>query len=749
MLPTDRQPVTIDGTDVPLVLNWMIGHEELGRLFEYEIEILCEKFDVNFNEILGKPLTVCVSKFMGVRFFHGIVTRLWRVGVRDRYLVLRATLSPRLWLLTRTTDCRIYQHLTVPEVVEKVLNEHHITVSGKRLASGDYKKWDYLTQYRESTFAFLSRIMEREGIYYYFKHTKADHEIILSDSLSCHDAVEGYDPIAVGGDGTSADRDHLTGWRMIHRVTSGASALQAHDFRLGRTADIKAVKKVSGEHDNDKLELYDYAGHYVGSQNEEKTDSSGVRASGEHYAMVLLDEQRTELEQVEGEGTARGVEVGALFHIEDLDAPTDPLLVISTRYEVHNPETQSGAAAEDVEVCKLSFSAMNSSRQFRPAQSTAKAMAAGPETATVVGSKGAEILTDPYGRVRIQFHWDREGKSNEASTCWVRVGQAWAGAQWGTIFIPRIGHEVIVQFLGGDPDRPLITGSLYNANNMPPYTLPDNATQSGIKTRSSQGGGPNNFNEIRFEDKKGEEQLYIQAEKNKDNLVKNDESVTIGHDRVKTVGNDETVKIKGNRTETVTFDETENINKNQTITVGLEQKVTVGANQTIAVTANRSISVGSNQTETITIASAETVGAAKALTIGGGYAVTVGGAMNEAIGGAKGEEIGGAKMVAVGGVSGEKVGGNKSVTAGGNVSESAGKDVSLKAGKNLSASAADDASISAGKKGVFSAGDQLTLTCGDASIVLKKNGDITINGKKIAVTGSGDVVIKGSKVSHN
>jgi len=743
MLPTDRVPVTIDGTSVPLTLNWMVGHEELGRLFEYELEVQCPVFELKFDALLGKALTVCLNKEGGIRFFNGIVTRLARVGTADRHLTLRATLSPKLWLLTKTTDCRIYQNKSVPEVVGEVLKEHAISFSPKRLEADVYKKWDYLTQYRESDFAFVSRILEREGIYYYFKHTKSDHQLVLADSVSSHDPVTGYDLVPVRPVGTtSSDRDHLTGWRMVHRVTSLGATLQAHDFRLRRGADIQAIKGAPAEHEQDDFQLYDYAGHYVASQNAEAADAGAIRGAGEHYAQVRLDEQRAELEQIEGEGSTRGLETGALLKIDDLDAPKDKILLISTHHEIRSPDPQSSGGGSEVgEVCTMSFTAMNSQRQFRAARMHQRITAGGPETATVVGTAGEEILTDAYGRVRIQFHWDREGKSNESSTCWVRVSQMWAGSGWGSIYIPRIGQEVIVQFLGGDPDRPVITGCLYNANNMPPYTLPTNATQSGVKSRSTKGGAPSNFNEIRFEDKKGKEQLYIQAEKNQDNLVKADASLSVGHDRTKSVGNNENVTVGVDRTEKV----------------GANETVTIGANQTLSVAANRSITVGANQTETIAIAFAETVGAAKALSIGAAYQVSVGAAMNETIGGLKAEEIGGAKTVMIGGISSEKVGGNKSVTAGGNISESAGGKVTISAGgdgavssgKNLTASAGDNFSAGAGKKATISAGDQLTLTCGDATIVLKKNGDIVINGKKITVKGSGDVVVKGSKIDEN
>ena len=740
MLPTERLPVTIDGTSDPLLLHWMSGHEELGRLFEYELEIYSEKHDLKFDALLGKPLTVCLSKTGGTnRFFNGILTRIRNLGVKDRYLVFRATLSPRLWLLKKTTDVRIYQKKTVPDVVKEVLREHGIQFS-ERL-SETYPKWDYLTQYRESDFAFVSRIMERAGIYYYFTHTQAGHEMVLSDSLSSHDTVPEYDKIPVRNAGSAeAQRDHITGWRLSHQITSVGATLQMHDFRLRLGSDVKGKAGVPAEHDQDEFQLYDYSGMYHAAQEADSGSAGDWRTEGERYAKVQLDEQRTEFERIDGEGNARGLQVGALFQFDDLNAPQDNLLATFTQYELRNPSFESSETGDE-KICEMSFSCINSKRQFRPARITEKPVASGPETAVVVGAAGEEITTDKFGRIRIQFHWDREGKNDDKSTCWVRVAQMWAGAQWGSIYIPRIGHEVVVQFLGGDPDRPIVTGSVYNTNNMPPYTLPDNKTQSGIKSRSTKGGTPSNFNELRFEDKKGSEQVYIQAEKNQDNLVKADATLSVGHDRTKSIGNDETVTVGNNRTETVGVDETETVGNNQTITVGVNQTLTVGA--------NRTISVGANQVETIAIAFAETVGAAKALSIGGAYQVSVGAAMNETIVGLKAEEIGGAKVVLVGGVSSEKVGGGKSVSAGGAITETAGKDMGLSAGANLNAAAKGNVAISAGKKGSLTAADELTLKCGSAVIVLKKNGDIVVNGKKISLKGSADVVVKGSKIGHN
>ena len=552
MLPTERLPITIDGPPVPLLLHWMTGHEELGRPFAYELEIFSEKMDLGLDTLLGKPMTVCLAKLGGVRFFNGIVTRLWRVGTTSRYLVLRAVLSPKLWLLGRTTDCRIYQKKSVPDVVKEVLREHAITFS-TRLQDGDYTPWDYLTQYRESDLAFVSRIMEREGIYYYFKHTQTAHEMVLADSASSHYPRPSYEQVPIWSAGTAqAERDHFTSFKLVSEVTSIGATLQAHDFRLRRGANLTAIAGTAAEHEHDEFQLYDYPGHYVGSQNQEAADAGVIRTAGEHYARARLDERRSDLERIEAEGNPAGIETGAVFQLDDLGAPTDKLLVVGTNHELRNAAFESsGEGIGEREICQMACVALNLKRQFRPTQSSDGPRAIGPETAIVVGPKGEEIYTDKYGRVRVQFYWDREGQLDENSTCWVRVGQMWAGANWGSIYIPRVGQEVIVQFLGGDPDRPIVMGGVYNADNMPPYTLPDNATQSGIKSRSSKGGAPSNFNELRFEDKKGDEEVFIQAEKNKTVNVKNNRAATIGANDTISVGGDRSVTVTGNLSVTV------------------------------------------------------------------------------------------------------------------------------------------------------------------------------------------------------
>jgi len=365
-------------------------------------------------------------------------------------------------------------------------------------------------------------------------------------------------------------------------------------------------------------------------------------------------------------------------------------------------------------VYKNTFTCIPYDVPFRPPLVTPRSVIHGSQTAIVVGPSGEEIYTDKFGRVKVQFHWDREGNKDENTTCWIRVGQIWAGQGWGAVFIPRIGHEVIVSFLEGDPDRPIVTGSVYDSMNMPPYPLPAEKTKSTIKSNSSKGGG--GFNELRIEDKKGSEEVYLHGEKDWNILIKNDKGQNVGHDETLSVGN------------------------NRTKAVGADQAVSIGNNHTETIGANKSINVGANKDEMVTINTTETIGVAKELTIGGAYQVSVGAAMNETVGAIKAEEIGANKSVIVGANSSEQIGGNKSVQVGKNISEQIAGKHDEQVTKEYSLKA---------KKISLTAEDEFTIKTGSAEIIMKKNGDITIKGKKINVTGSGNITMKGKKILQN
>jgi type VI secretion system secreted protein VgrG len=765
------QPISVT-TPLPpadLVFGAMRCNEGLSVLGEMDVSLLSPKSDLKPAELLGKTVTVTAAlREEGQRHFHGFVTRFGLGARQGKYFGYRVTVSPWLWFLTRSTDCRIFQDMTVEEIVKKVFKDYGFADFEFRLFRS-YRKWVHCVQYRESDFNFVARMLEHEGIYWWFDHTDTAHKLILVDSQSAHDAAPGCEklPFIEQGAQSSPDTDCVYDWNYAQQVRSGRFALASYDFERPST-DLKVDAEQERDHAQADLEVFDWQGDYI-----QKSD-------GTQLVEDRRDELQTPWETFRGSSNAQGVEAGRLVEITN-HARGDfngEYVVTTVQHQIWGDGRESGQEAGGY---SCEFTAIRSSQQFRPQRRTPKPFVQGPQTAVVVGPSGEEIFTDKYGRVKLHFHWDRESKKNEKSSCWVRVSHPWAGKNFGIVDIPRIGQEVVVDFLEGDPDQPLITGRVYNAEQMPPWELPANATQSGILTRSSKGGAYGNANAIRFEDKKGAEQLWIHAEKNQDIEVENDETHWVGHDRSKTVDHDETVQVKHDRTETV--------GNNETITVGVNRTENVGSNETIGIGSNRTETVGSNETITIGANRTENVGAKETISIGGNRTVTVGASetvavalqrthavgINETItiGAAQEIAIGAAQVVAVGAMQTVTVGANQSTTVGAaqsnsigaaqstdvgaNRSISVGGDQSTKVGGGRSASVGKDDTLKVAKNLVIDAGDSVTIKTGSASISMKKDGTIIIKGKDITIDGSGkinvkassDIVMKGSKILQN
>ena len=534
------------GKDV-LLFGRMTAHERLGRLFQFDLELFSEDCDLKLTDVLGQAMGVRLELpgERGTRYFHGYVTDFRYRGMnRLRYGVYHATLRPWLWFLTRTADCRIFQNQKVPDLIKGIFAEHGFTDYDDKGLSGNYRQWEYCVQYRETDFNFISRLMEQEGIYYYFKHEQGKHILMLADGYGAHQKFKGYEQVPYFPPDVHdhRERDHLSELRLQVSHQPGAYALNEFDFK---TPGKKLLAKLANpkDHARAQFEIYDYPGEYL------------EYGEGETYTRLRLEELLAQHESVAAQGNAAGLAVGHLFNLtgcprQDLNRE---YLIESATHQVESDAYESVAGSRGAgKLYQGEYVLLDAKQPYRAPRTTPKPVVQGPQTATVVGKAGEEIWTDEYGRVKVQFHWDREGQRNENSSCWIRVSQVWAGKQWGAIHIPRIGQEVIVDFLEGDPDQPIITGRVYNGANMPPYTLPANQTQSGIKSRSSKGGGPDNFNEIRFEDKKGQEEVYIHAERNLKTVVEASESRSVGGSRTTTIQKDETLTIKeGNRTETL------------------------------------------------------------------------------------------------------------------------------------------------------------------------------------------------------
>jgi len=732
-----------------LMFESMTASAGLSMLGEMQLGLVSEKPDLKPEDLLGKPMTVSVAlRDDKQRHFHGYVTRFGIGAHRGRYFGYQASVRPWLWFLTRTADCRIFQEQSVPDIVKKVFEDHgNASFEFKLFRS--YRKWVYCVQYRETDYNFIARLLEHEGIYWYIEHGDGTSKVVLVDSQSAHDAAPGCEslPYYEGAAGTAPDTECISDWRFASEVETDKVALTSYDFERPSTS-LKADAKKSHKYSLPDFEMFDFQGEYVQA------------ADGTQWAEDRLDEHQSRFQMAHGGSNAHGIEVGRLLELARHPRPdqNDKYLITAIAVNAHvEAYESSNGANSSAGAFRCDFSAIPSAQQFRPPRRTPKPFVQGPQTAVVVGPGGEEIFTDKYGRVKVQFHWDRLGKKNEKSSCWVRVSHPWAGKNFGAIHIPRMGQEVVVDFLEGDPDQPLITGRVYNAEQMPPWDLPANATQSGILTRSSKGGSAANANALRFEDKKGAEQVWLHAEKNQDIEVENDETHWVGHDRTKTIDHDETVHVKHDRTETVDNNETitvhgmrtETVDKNETITVhqnrtekvdlnegitiGVNRTESVGANETITVGANRSVTVGSSETKTVALQRTHTVGVNETINVGANQSTSVGAAQSNTIGAAQTNDIGADRSI--------KVGGAQSTSVGKGRSASVGEDDALKVGKNL----------------VIEAADSVSIKTGDASITMKKDGTISIKGKNITIQGSGkinvkadgDMVIKGSKVGVN
>jgi len=532
------------GPDV-LLLRHMSGGDELGRPFEYELQLTSSDDAIDLNQLLGKPMSVSVQLSSGGnRYFHGLVARCSQNVDTGQFASYQVTLRPWLWMLTRTSDCKIFQNLTIPQIIKQVFRDLGFFDFEDTL-SRPYREWEYCVQYRETSFDFVSRLMEQEGIYYFFRHEKDRHVLVLADAYGAHQPAPGYESVPFyPPDGQHRERDHVSDWRLAQEVQPGSLELNDYDFQRP-SARIDVRSAMPRPHSAGDYPLYDYPGSYVQSED------------GEHYARTRIEAIQSLHERVELSGTARGLGAGHVFSLTGFSRQDQnrEYLIVASRYLISQESLETGSSSAGLQF-ESALTCIDAHQSFRTQPSTKRPIVKGPQTAVVVGTEGSEIFTDAFGRVKVHFYWDRHDQSNENSSCWIRVSQAWAGKNWGSMQIPRIGQEVIVSFLEGDPDRPIITGRVYNAEQTVPYELPANATQSGTKSRSSKGGTPANFNEIRMEDKKGAEQLYIHAERNQDIVVEVDESHSVGHDRHKSIGNDETVTVGQDRVRAVQRNDT-------------------------------------------------------------------------------------------------------------------------------------------------------------------------------------------------
>lgn len=649
-----------------LILTRFHGEERVSGLFHFHLELVSETKDVDFSALIGEGATITVDLADDTqRYIHGKIASFRQGGSDAKFTHYYAELRPTFWMLTLSADCKIFQEMTVPDILEAVLQDKGVT-DFKNNLTGSYQPREYCVQYNETHFDFLSRLMEEEGIFYYFEHADGIHTLILVDDVSGLTPCPGADTVDYGTEATWVQQNVATTVTVSESVMAGEHAVDDFYFETPTTDLMTATAGKAADPGAGTRRIYEYPGRYT------KKDR------GTALSKLRIEENEVPGKSLSGESYARPFTSGYKFTLAQhyrSDVNDEWILLrVHHAFEWDHYENQ--------------FEAIPSKTPYRPPRVTPKPFIPGTQTAIVVGKSGEEIWTDEYGRIKVQFHWDQIGTNDENSSCWIRVAQPWAGKTWGQIFLPRIDQEVVVTFVDGDPDRPLVTGSVYNAIQTVPYGLPAEQTKSTIKSNSSKGGG--GFNEMRFEDKKGEEEIYVHAQK--------DQNIEVLNDRTKTIGNDETNTIQNSRTTTIKdADDTLTVETgNRVVTVKNSRTTTIeDADDTLTVsTGNRIVNVDTGNEEH---------------TVAGDFTVTVQGNLTL--------DIKGSITV--------KAGTSISTEAGTSISEKAGTDLSNEAGTSLTNKAGttmtNEAAISLTNKG------SATQTVDGGGMLTLKGGLIKIN----------------------
>lgn len=543
-----------------LIISRADGHETLGRLFEIRLEFTAARDDLDLDALLGTDAAIRLNMageksratIANSRFFHGFFSRITYAGFQDegrpKY---RATLVPWLWFLTRTSDCRIFQNMSVKDIIGQIFKDAGFSDFEFNLKQS-YAPVEYCVQYRETDFNFVSRLMEQEGIYYHFVHEQKRHKLVMCDGMGCesHQPDRNFATLSfIGGSAVPDKQGVITDWEFSREVKPGAFAHNDFNFLTpSPDPNLRLVTRSSAPKPQKPhpFEIYDAPGGFMNP------------GEGSRYARIRMEELLADRDVASARTNIQGVCAGRKFTLAK--HPTKKqnrgYLVTAVQWSAHEGGYGSGGGGGG-EFFSCGFSCIPDDGVFRSARVTPVPKIDGPQTAIVVGPPGDEIDVDEHGRVKVQFPWDREGACNAKSSCYIRVSQPWAGSGFGGMAVPRIGQEVVVEFIDGDPDRPLITGRVYNGTAKPPYALPEHATRTVIKTNSSKGGG--GFNELRFEDKKGKEQIFIHAERNRDLRIKKDnlefiggeEHIMVKKDRFEKVDGDVHLKIGGEQNEKV------------------------------------------------------------------------------------------------------------------------------------------------------------------------------------------------------
>ncbi|HBA8168599.1 TPA: type VI secretion system tip protein VgrG, partial [Escherichia coli] len=536
------------------------GTETVGELFTYSIKLktpdilnldyVSPAANLQLKPMVGKDLCVNIElDGGGKRYISGLVTAARVVGHQGRSVVYELRLEPWLKTLTHTSDYKAFQNKNVVNILDEVLDEYPWPVEKRLVENYPTRAWQ--VQYGETDFDFIQRLMQEWGIYWWFEHNENSHTLVLADAINVHKACADSPLVCYYQKGLKLDKEFIHTITANESLRSGQWVLNDFDFMKPRSL-LKSTVANPRETGLAEYEHYEWPGDYF------------TKSEGEMLTRIRMEEQRSPGSRVQGSGNIRTLMTGFTFTLENY--PTAEVnreyLLVQTTLFIQDNAQHSGQ--EQHFSYSTSFELHPTSEVYRPQRTLSKPHTKGPQSAIVTGPAGQEIWTDKYGRVKVQFGWDRYGKNDENSSCWVRVSYPWAGKGFGMIQIPRIGQEVLVDFKNGDPDLPIIVGRTYNQDTMPPWGLPGAATQSGFYSHTI-GGGPTNANALRFEDKPGGEEVWLHAEKDQRIEVNNNESHWVGNNRLKVIDKTETAIIGEKRSLTVQMDDTSLAGQNKTI----------------------------------------------------------------------------------------------------------------------------------------------------------------------------------------
>ncbi|MGF6276052.1 type VI secretion system secreted protein VgrG [Massilia sp. UYP11] len=682
-----------DAPTSELLVNKLDATEGLSRDFEFAVELLSDNALLDLKDMQGKLLCVELVRHDGaLRYFTGYVFSFRLVRTDGGVAFYEARLGPWLKYLSLRKDCFLFHNATLYEQTTSIFRDYLAHPEWEFRRHGDDPAMTDACQFNESDYNYLSRRWEAAGWHYTYDHTAKGHTLILSDDSTCAEPIDGTE-IAFQRDCGSYEDNGIGEWSATRRIVSASTALSSFNFKSPRPVNVERPTIIE-QGKVLRKEVYEYAGAYGFKDSRD----------GERRATLRIEEIEHAGELFEGASTNRNVVPGRWFrltgHFYGGSNQGQEFLIIEVHHSASNNYHVNDASPPHYE---NRLSCIRKSIPWRPGRgfNSVEPKMYGLQTAIVVGPPGEEIHTDEYGRVKVQFHWDRAGELDERSSAWLRVATAWAGPNFGMTSIPRIGAEVIVQFLDGNPDRGFVTGMVPNAHNMPPWDLPANKTQSGILSRSTPKGTYGNANALRFEDKQGQEQLWLHAERDQLTEVEHDEDKWVGNDRRKTIDRDETSHIKHDRKETVDHDETITVHNDRTEQVDKNETIGIGGNRVKTIGRNRKDDIGRNWSTHVARMKTETVGMAYMQNVGLGRMENVGLAYNLNVGTIMATVVGISQITKV------------------------GKAVSI------------------------TAGEELSITVGLARLKMTADGKVFINGSQIGIETSGPVQISGNDVDVN